>query len=67
MPQEPTPDDENAVNLVVRMSDGTRGGRQFLKSDRLVFLISLMWPVGRVVKPDTYRLVFHLSKGPLLP
>nr|GMD27346.1 plant UBX domain-containing protein 8-like isoform X2 [Ipomoea batatas] len=33
--QEPTPDDENAVNLVVRMSDGTRGGRQFLKSDRL--------------------------------
>lgn len=35
LPQEPTADNENAVNLVVRMPDGSRRGRRFLKSDRL--------------------------------
>lgn len=35
LPQEPTPDDENAVTLLVRMPDGSRRGRRFLKSDTL--------------------------------
>ena len=35
LPQEPTPDDENAVTLLVRMPDGSRRGRRFQKSDKL--------------------------------
>ncbi|KAK6935334.1 UBX domain [Dillenia turbinata] len=35
LPQEPAVDDENAVTLLVRMPDGSRRGRRFLKSDRL--------------------------------
>ncbi|KAJ8555728.1 hypothetical protein K7X08_013224 [Anisodus acutangulus] len=56
LPQEPTSDNENAVNLVVRMPDGSRRGRHFLKSDRLQSLFDYI-DVGRVVKPGTYRLV----------
>ncbi|XP_055821454.1 plant UBX domain-containing protein 8 isoform X2 [Solanum dulcamara] len=56
LPQEPTGDNENAVNLVVRMPDGSRRGRRFLKSDRLQSLFDYI-DVGRVVKPGTYRLV----------
>ena len=32
---EPASDDENAVTLLVRMPDGSRRGRRFLKSDKL--------------------------------
>jgi hypothetical protein len=35
LPQEPASDDENAVTLLVRMPDGSRRGRRFLKSDKL--------------------------------
>lgn len=35
LPQEPAADDENAVTLLVRMPDGSRHGRRFLKSDKL--------------------------------
>ncbi|CAN0841456.1 Plant UBX domain-containing protein 8 [Linum grandiflorum] len=56
LPQEPTPDEENAVTLLVRMPDGTRHGRRFLKSDRLQSLFDFI-DVTRVVKPGTYRLV----------
>lgn len=35
LPQEPSPDDENAVTLLVRMPDGRRLGRRFLKSNKL--------------------------------
>lgn len=35
LPQEPAPDDENAVTLLVRMPDGSRRGRRFLKSNKL--------------------------------
>ncbi|OIT21827.1 PREDICTED: plant UBX domain-containing protein 8-like isoform X1 [Nicotiana attenuata] len=56
LPQEPTADNENAVNLVVRMPDGSRRGRRFLKSDRLQYLFDYI-DVGRAVKPGTYRLV----------
>lgn len=35
LPQEPTPDDENAITLLVRMPDGSRRGRRFRKSDKL--------------------------------
>lgn len=35
LPQEPSPDDENAVTLLVRMPNGSRRGRRFLKSDKL--------------------------------
>ncbi|KAK6117100.1 hypothetical protein DH2020_049145 [Rehmannia glutinosa] len=56
LPQEPTPDDENAVTLLVRMPDGSRRGRRFLKSDKLQCLFNFI-DVGRVVKPGSYRLV----------
>ncbi|XP_010934464.1 plant UBX domain-containing protein 8 isoform X2 [Elaeis guineensis] len=56
LPQEPSPDDENAVTLLVRMPDGSRRGRRFLKSDKLQFLLDYI-DIGRVVKPGTYRLV----------
>ncbi|GJM99308.1 hypothetical protein PR202_ga16398 [Eleusine coracana subsp. coracana] len=35
LPSEPPPDNEGAVTLVVRMPDGSRQGRRFLKSDKL--------------------------------
>ncbi|XP_043692053.1 plant UBX domain-containing protein 8 [Telopea speciosissima] len=56
LPQEPASDDENAVTLLVRMSDGSRRGRRFLKSDKLQSLFDFI-DVGRGVKPGTYKLV----------
>ncbi|KAK6137541.1 hypothetical protein DH2020_028707 [Rehmannia glutinosa] len=56
LPQEPTPDDENAVTLLVRMPDGSRRGRRFRKSDNLQYLFDFI-DVGRGVKPGSYRLV----------
>ncbi|XP_008812935.2 plant UBX domain-containing protein 8-like [Phoenix dactylifera] len=56
LPQEPSSDDENAVTLLVRMPDGSRRGRRFLKSDKLQFVLDYI-DLGRVVKPGTYRLV----------
>ncbi|KAL0373197.1 UNVERIFIED_CONTAM: Plant UBX domain-containing protein 8 [Sesamum calycinum] len=56
LPQEPTSDDENAVTLLVRMPDGSRRGRRFLKSDKLRCLFDFI-DVGRAVKPGSYRLV----------
>lgn len=35
LPKEPAIDDENAITLLVRMPDGSRHGRRFLKSDKL--------------------------------
>lgn len=35
LPKEPAIGDENAVTLLVRMPDGSRHGRRFLKSDKL--------------------------------
>ncbi|KAK9103400.1 hypothetical protein Sjap_020654 [Stephania japonica] len=35
LPQEPSVNDENAVTLLVRMPDGSRRGRRFLKGDKL--------------------------------
>ncbi|OMO79429.1 hypothetical protein CCACVL1_13680 [Corchorus capsularis] len=56
LPQEPAVDEENAVTLLVRMPDGSRRGRRFLKSDRLQSLYDFI-DIGRGVKPGTYRLV----------
>ncbi|KAI3703435.1 hypothetical protein L1987_73510 [Smallanthus sonchifolius] len=56
LPQEPTSDDENAVTLLVRMPDGSRRGRRFLRTDKLQHLFSFI-DIARVVKPGTYRLV----------
>lgn len=56
LPQEPAADNENAINLLVRMPDGSRRGRRFLKSDRLQSLFDFI-DIGRGVKPGTYRLV----------
>ncbi|CAA2966670.1 plant UBX domain-containing 8-like isoform X2 [Olea europaea subsp. europaea] len=56
LPLEPTPDDDNAITLLVRMPDGSRMGRSFLKLDKLQYLFDFI-DVGRVVKPGTYRLV----------
>ncbi|XP_020582222.1 plant UBX domain-containing protein 8-like isoform X2 [Phalaenopsis equestris] len=35
LPQEPSVDNENSVTLLIRMPDGSRCGRRFLKSDKL--------------------------------
>lgn len=35
LPKEPQADEENAITLLIRMPDGTRLGRRFLKSDKL--------------------------------
>ncbi|XP_012083477.1 plant UBX domain-containing protein 9 isoform X2 [Jatropha curcas] len=56
LPKEPGINDENAITLLVRMPDGTRRGRRFLKSDKLQFLFDFI-DVGRTVKPGTYRVV----------
>ncbi|KAL5727665.1 hypothetical protein ACHQM5_000834 [Ranunculus cassubicifolius] len=56
LPMEPALGEENAVTLLVRMPDGNRRGRRFLKSDSLQSLFDFI-DVGRVVKPGTYRLV----------
>ncbi|XWS61826.1 hypothetical protein CRYUN_Cryun07bG0158500 [Craigia yunnanensis] len=56
LPQEPAADEENAVTLLVRMPDGSRRGRRFLKSDRLLSLYDFI-DIGRGVKPGSYRLV----------
>ncbi|XAR70338.1 hypothetical protein NMG60_11027162 [Bertholletia excelsa] len=56
LPKEPTADDENAVTLLVRMPDGTRHGRRFLKSNKLQSLFDFI-DVARGVKPGTYRVV----------
>ncbi|KAF6154448.1 hypothetical protein GIB67_028340 [Kingdonia uniflora] len=59
LPQEPASNDENAVNLLVKMPDGSRRGRRFLKSDLLQSLFDFI-DVGKGVKPGTYRLVILL-------
>lgn len=56
LPNEPSPDDENVVTFLVRMPDGSRRGRRFLKSHKLQYLFDYI-DVGRQVKPGTYRLV----------
>ncbi|KAI4364884.1 hypothetical protein MLD38_020917 [Melastoma candidum] len=66
LPQEPSADDENAITLLVRMPDGTRCGRRFLKSDKLQSLFDFI-DVGRAVKPDTYRLVRPYPRRPFSP
>lgn len=39
LPQEPGLDDDNAVTLLVKMPDGSRRGRRFLKSDKLQVIL----------------------------
>ncbi|CAK9188103.1 unnamed protein product [Ilex paraguariensis] len=56
LPHEPTSADENAITLLVRMPDGSRRGRRFIKSDKLQYLFDFI-DIGRGVKPGTYRLV----------
>ncbi|CAE6133753.1 unnamed protein product [Arabidopsis arenosa] len=56
LPKEPQADEENAITLLIRMPDGTRRGRRFLRSDKLQSLFNFI-DIARVVKPNTYRLV----------
>ncbi|XP_057520105.1 plant UBX domain-containing protein 8-like [Amaranthus tricolor] len=56
LPEEPSADHENVVTLLVRMPDGSRRGRRFLKSDKLQSLFDFI-DVGKTVKPGTYRVV----------
>jgi len=35
LPKEPLQNDEGAVTVVVRMPDGSRQGRRFIKTDKL--------------------------------
>ncbi|KAF8113099.1 hypothetical protein N665_0056s0004 [Sinapis alba] len=50
LPKEPQADEENSITLLVRMPDGTRHGRRFLKSDKLQSLFDFI-DVARVVRP----------------
>ncbi|MED6135722.1 hypothetical protein PIB30_049305 [Stylosanthes scabra] len=54
--KEPPVDDQNAITIVVRMPDGSRSERRFLKSDKLQFLFDFIDNNG-AVKPGTYRVV----------
>ncbi|CAJ2664185.1 plant UBX domain-containing protein 8 isoform X2 [Trifolium pratense] len=56
LPPEPSSDDDKAVNLLVKMPDGSRRGRRFLRSDKLQSLFDFI-DIGRQVKPSSYRLV----------
>ncbi|RDX72068.1 Plant UBX domain-containing protein 8, partial [Mucuna pruriens] len=56
LPPEPSSDDDNAVTLLVKMPDGSRRGRRFVRSDRLQSLFDFI-DIGRAVKPGSYRLV----------
>ncbi|XP_058224948.1 plant UBX domain-containing protein 8 isoform X1 [Rhododendron vialii] len=56
LPQEPTSDNENQLTIQVRMPDGSRNGRRFLKSDKLQSIFDFV-DVGGWVKPGSYRLV----------
>ncbi|EMS48500.1 FAS-associated factor 2-B [Triticum urartu] len=55
LPLEPPSDKEGVITLVVRMPDGSRQGRRFLKSDKFKSLFDFL-DVGRTCKPETYRL-----------
>ncbi|AQK57916.1 Plant UBX domain-containing protein 8 [Zea mays] len=61
LPKEPLQNDEGAVTVVVRMPDGSRRGRRFLKSDRLQYLFDFI-DISRTFKPGTYRLQYLLIK-----
>ncbi|KAI4328735.1 hypothetical protein L6164_021068 [Bauhinia variegata] len=56
LPKEPPLDDENAITIVVRMPDGTRCGRRFLRTDKLQLLFDFI-NNGGALKPGTYRIV----------
>ncbi|KAL9275765.1 Plant UBX domain-containing protein [Drosera capensis] len=56
LPAEPAADNDNAVTLLVRMPNGSRHGRRFLRTDKLQALFDFI-DVGRTVKPGTYRVV----------
>ncbi|KAM3190143.1 hypothetical protein ACQJBY_068380 [Aegilops geniculata] len=56
LPKEPLPNAEGAVTVVVRMPDGSRQGRRFLKSDQLQVLFDFI-DISKSFKPGTYRLV----------
>ncbi|KAG2580480.1 plant UBX domain-containing protein 8-like [Panicum virgatum] len=56
LPKEPLQNDEGAVTVVVRMPDGSRRGRRFLKSDKIQYLFDFI-DISRTFKPGTYRLV----------
>nr|BAK01777.1 predicted protein [Hordeum vulgare subsp. vulgare] len=56
LPMEPPSDKEGVITLVVRMPDGNRQGRRFLKSDKFKSLFDFL-DVGRTCRPETYRLV----------
>ncbi|KAL8150453.1 hypothetical protein V2J09_020261 [Rumex salicifolius] len=63
LPKEPANDDDNTVTLLVRMPDGSRRGRRFLRSDKLQSLYDFI-DVGRAVKPGTYRVVRPFPRRP---
>ncbi|CAM0952547.1 unnamed protein product [Alopecurus aequalis] len=56
LPSEPPSNAEGVITLVVRMPDGSRQGRRFLKSDKFQSLFDFL-DVGRTCRPGTYRLV----------
>ncbi|KAM6601212.1 hypothetical protein CsatA_020821 [Cannabis sativa] len=56
LPSEPALEDENAVTLLVRMPNGSRLGRRFLKSNKLQLLFDFI-DIDGEMKPGTYRVV----------
>lgn len=52
LPKEPHADEDNAITLLVRMPDGTRHGRRFLRSDKL-----------QVKKNPIFTLLLHSLKN----
>ncbi|KAF7844669.1 plant UBX domain-containing protein 9-like isoform X1 [Senna tora] len=56
IPKEPPLDDENAVTIIVRMPDGSRRGRRFLKTDKLKFIFDFI-DIDGTLKTGSYRVV----------
>ncbi|KAI9087265.1 hypothetical protein K1719_030735 [Acacia pycnantha] len=54
--EEPPIDDENAIAVIIRMPDGNRRGRRFLKTDKLKVIFDFI-EIGGEIKPGTYRVV----------
>ncbi|KAL9666143.1 hypothetical protein QQ045_000467 [Rhodiola kirilowii] len=55
LPQEPLPDENNVVNILLRMPDGRRLGRRFHTTDKLKVVFDFIQICGGV-HPENYKL-----------
>lgn len=64
LPPEPSPGDDDLVNVMFRMPDGSRFSRRFRVSDRVPLLFDFVDSKGAGgLMPGTYRLVKQFPKA----